>query len=113
MPRVRAYIDGFNLYHAIDKIGIPRLKWLNHFQLAKSFLKAGETLESVHFFTAVWRYDQEKQQRHVNFLKACRAVGVDVHEGNFKKGDKYCHDYNRYCRFREEKQTDVAISVKI
>jgi uncharacterized LabA/DUF88 family protein len=113
MPRVRAYIDGFNLYHAIDRIGNPLLKWVDHYRLVRSLLKTGETLESVHFFTAVWRFDRAKQQRHVNFLKACRAVGIDVHEGNFKKGDKYCHDFGRYCRFREEKQTDVAIAVKV
>ena len=29
--KVRAafYIDGFNLYHAIDRMGQPHLKWLN------------------------------------------------------------------------------------
>ena len=27
MVRVAAYIDGFNLYHAIDQLGDPLLKW--------------------------------------------------------------------------------------
>lgn len=113
MPRVRAYIDGFNLYHAIDKIDDPLLKWTNLDAVCRSLLKAGETLDEVNFFTALWRFDQAKQARHVNFLAACRAYGVKIHEGSFKKGDKYCHDFQRYCRFREEKQTDVSIAVKI
>ncbi len=28
MTRIIAYIDGFNLYHAIDSLGKPHLKWL-------------------------------------------------------------------------------------
>lgn len=113
MPKARMYIDGFNLYHAIDELNHPKLKWLNHWLLAKSLLREGEELDEVHFFTAVLTWEREKQQRHVNYLKALRAVGVTVHEANFKKTTKRCRLYERNCKFHEEKQTDVAISVKI
>lgn len=113
MSRVKVYIDGFNLYHAIDKIGDFRLKWIGYHTLSRSFLRANEQLVGISFFTAVWRYDQAKQQRHKNFIAAQRHYGVTVHEGNFATPDKYCNRQARYCRFREEKQTDVGIAVEI
>ncbi len=113
MSRVRVYIDGFNVYHAINDLGESKLKWLNHYELAMTFLRRGEFLEEVNFFTAVLFWDSEKQRRHVNYINALKASGVNVHEANFKKSRKYCRTHSIYCKFHEEKQTDVAISVKI
>ena len=49
MSKVRIYIDGFNIYHAIDPIGDPKLKWLNYWTLSKGFLRNGELLDEVNF----------------------------------------------------------------
>jgi uncharacterized LabA/DUF88 family protein len=113
MTKVRVYIDGFNLYHAIATLQKPALKWLNHHVLAQSLLRTGETLDEVNFFTAVLTWNAEKQRRHMNYIEALTAYGVVVHQTNFKKAQKYCKDEERYCRFYEEKQTDVAIAVKM
>lgn len=113
MTIVRVYVDGFNVYHAIDKQGDPRLKWLNYWQLASSLLREGERLDSVHFFTAVWRFETAKQKRHENFITALEAYGVTVHRGDFSKPKKWCAAHERYCNFREEKQTDVGIAVRM
>ena len=56
MPVVRVYIDGFNLYHAIEKTERIELKWLNLWNLSRGLLRPGEDLDEVHFFTAVWPY---------------------------------------------------------
>ena len=109
--RVRVYIDGFNLYHAIAGLKDQRLKWLNFWKLSEALLRDGEILHQVNFFTAVLTWNRGKQRRHVNFLHACRAVGVTVHEANFKQAHKLCLTYSRQCQFFEEKQTDVAIAV--
>jgi hypothetical protein len=45
--RVSFYIDGFNLYHAIDELGDDRLKWLNLTSLCQSFLRPGDQLDGV------------------------------------------------------------------
>ncbi|MFO1241201.1 MAG: hypothetical protein U1E64_12690 [Sphingomonadaceae bacterium] len=37
MRRVIVYIDGFNLYHAIDDLGQPHLKWLTYVRFQKAF----------------------------------------------------------------------------
>jgi uncharacterized LabA/DUF88 family protein len=110
---VRVYVDGFNLYHAIESLRRPDLKWLNMKALATSFLKPGERLDRVTFFTAVLNWDREKQQRHRNYIAALEAVGVTVVTSSFKKGNRYCWQHQRYCANREEKQTDVAISTSL
>ncbi|GAA4780102.1 NYN domain-containing protein [Novosphingobium ginsenosidimutans] len=113
MTIVRVYIDGFNVYHAIEQQGDPRLKWLNYWQLSQSLLRPGETLDAVHFFTAVWRFETTKQKRHENFIAALDAYGVQVHQGDFGKPKKWCATHERFCKFREEKQTDVGIAVRM
>jgi uncharacterized LabA/DUF88 family protein len=113
MPNVRMYIDGFNIYHAIEALGRPKLKWINYWALAKGMLRPEETLTEVNFFTAILNWNAEKRRRHVNYIDALRASGVSIHEANFKKAQKHCRDHARYCSFHEEKQTDVAIAVKI
>ena len=110
---LRVYIDGFNLYHAIDALKDHKLKWLNQRRLAESFCNQGEVLDEVNLFTAVLNWNAAKQKRHVNYITACKAVGVTVHEANFKKAHKKCVEFNRTCKFYEEKQTDVSIAVKM
>ena len=111
--RVRVYIDGFNLYHAIAALKDTRLKWLNFWKLSETFLRPGEALVEVNFFTAVLTWNYDKQQRHVNFIKACETVGVNVHLATFKNSYKTCMSFDRECKFFEEKQTDVAIAVRL
>ncbi len=113
MANVRTYIDGFNLYHAIAALKDNTLKWLNLVELSKGLARQGDNLEQVHFFTAILNWDHKKQQRHRNYIAALRATGVFVHEGEFKTNDRKCWAMDRFCSVREEKQTDVAIAVKM
>jgi hypothetical protein len=39
MPRVITYIDGFNLYHAVDDLKDQSLKWLDLWALSASLLR--------------------------------------------------------------------------
>ena len=101
---VSLYVDGFNLYHAIDVLKDPKLKWLNMRHLGRSFLRKDEVLKDVVFFTAVLTWNHEKQRRHRNYIAALKAVGVEVIESNFKKVGR---------REYEEKQTDVQIALRM
>lgn len=107
------YVDGFNLYHAVDALDEPTLKWLDVRSLASSYLKEHDTLERVVFFTAFNTWDPGKRQRHVNFVKALESTGVEVILSRFDRVQKYCHRQDRYCPMREEKQTDVALAVEM
>lgn len=108
--RVCVYIDGFNLYHAIDAQQDDSLKWLDIDGLGRSFLRPNEELHKCYFFTAILKWNLAKQQRHETYLIALRATGVTVREANFKSSSKYCNGYDRYCDFYEEKQSDVALA---
>lgn len=113
MTRTACYIDGFNLYHAIEALEKPHLKWLNLHGLATSFLRRGDHLEQVVYFTAIMVWNQEKSRRHREYISALRAVGVEVILSKFQSSGKHCIRFDRYCSFREEKQTDVAFSSRI
>lgn len=108
--RVGAYVDGFNLYHAIDGLGDPLLKWTDVRSLAASYVRDGETLERVAFYTAYNTWDAGKRSRHLGYVNALRASGVDVVLSQFAKIRKSCAATGRTCDFREEKRTDVAIA---
>ncbi len=111
--RVNLYVDGFNLYHAIDDLGDPQIKWLNLQVLGKSLLKAGEALGEIHYFTAIVPWDSEKSGRHRQYIRALETRGVIVTEGNFRKAPRRCPVQKQMCDHNEEKQTDVAIAVQM
>jgi uncharacterized LabA/DUF88 family protein len=113
LKRVRSYIDGFNLYHAIVALDKPHLKWLNLWSLASSFLREGEVLEEVHFFTALSTSDGQKYKRHRNYIRVLQSLSVTVHEGDFQRVSRFCSRQERTCPFQEEKRTDVGIAVKM
>jgi uncharacterized LabA/DUF88 family protein len=113
MSRVSLYIDGFNLYHAIDSLNQPRLKWLNLCDLGRSFLAPGDNVADIIFYTAVLTWNREKQARHRNYITALKAIGCVVSESRFAKVKKHCRAFDRYCDRHEEKQTDVAIATDI
>lgn len=111
--RVGFYVDGFNLYHAIDALNEPPLKWLDLASLAQSYAQEPDQLVRVVFFTAFVNWDVGKRKRHVEYVKALEARGVEVILSNFDTITKKCRTEDRYCRFKEEKQTDVGLAVSI
>lgn len=110
MVRVAAYIDGFNLYHSIDSLNDPLLKWADLRSLAASYVRDGETLERVAFYTAYNTWDPGKRARHLGYVNALSHTGVDVVLSQFAKVRRSCAASGRQCDFREEKRTDVAIA---
>lgn len=111
--RTACYIDGFNLYHAIDALNDPSLKWTDLRSLAGSYVRDGDSLERVAFFTALNTWDAGKRGRHVNYINALEATGVDVIKSNFDRVNKWCYTHERWCKLREEKQTDVSIAIEM
>lgn len=113
MSRVACYVDGFNMYHALDALGKPALKWLNLWALAESFLKSEEELIAVYYFTAIHTHDPKRCSRHKRYIDALRACGVAVVESKFQSVDRFCRKQQRSCPFLEEKQTDVAFATRL
>jgi hypothetical protein len=108
MRRVIAYVDGFNLYHAIDDLKKPHLKWVDLWQLAAGICGKGETLTQVYYFTAIptWR-PADVIGRHREYIKALTHVGVSCVIGHFKQKHRECWSCGATWIEHEEKETDV------
>ena len=50
--RVSVYIDGFNLYHALDDLGESHLKWLDLWALSQTLVRKNEAVTTVKYFSA-------------------------------------------------------------
>jgi hypothetical protein len=111
--RVGCYIDGFNLYHAIDALEDHSLKWLDLRSLAMSYLRAEHELARVVYFTALNTRNAPKRGRHLAYITAVETTGVEVVLSGFDRVGKHCRAWNRVCKFDQEKQTDVHIAVQI
>jgi uncharacterized LabA/DUF88 family protein len=118
MARVVAFVDGFNMYHALQgnttdsRPGKYRkYKWLDYMALARCFVGRQDSLQKVYLFTALATWDQGKAARHVQYLRVLRRRGVEVVMGKFKRRSRRCTECGKVYRTFEEKQTDVNIAI--
>ena len=119
--KVNLYIDGFNIYHRINeyqkKTGIC-YKWLNYRSLFQSLLKPHEEINDIYFFTAITQdFGMGVVKRHNRYITALESEGIKIVKGYFSRKKKLCRvkgcnfKGSRYFNTREEKQTDVNISL--
>jgi len=128
MKRVIFLIDGFNLYHSlIDASYDLRLhgkgtKWLNIYSLCESLLYLignNARIENIYYFTALAyhlvKQDPQKINNHKKYIKCLESTCIKICKGNFKEKDIIYRNNFIYLNLKrhEEKETDVAISVKI
>jgi hypothetical protein len=53
MARVSVFIDGFNVYHALENNPAYRkYKWLDYAALARCYIGGRDVLEKIYLFTA-------------------------------------------------------------
>lgn len=120
MAKYIFFVDGFNLYHAVDYYTLGadhfryrKYKWLNLYKLASLYVGRLDTLEKVILFTAFATWDPGKVARHKLLIRANESVGVEVVYGEFKRKDKLCRLCKRRSPSFEEKQTDVNIALSL
>ena len=125
MQRVSFIIDGFNLYHSLIQAESElrkSVKWLNINALCSSYLSTIGTvinnktsLEKIYYFSALATHlnNPQKITRHKNLIRCMEDTGVIVQLGSFKRRDITCRNCNNTFAKHEEKETDVAIAVKI
>ena len=115
MSRIVFFVDGFNVYHALDdNAQYHQYKWLNYAALARCYVTRKDIIEKVLYFTAYAHWDPAKVARHRILKKALEVEGVEIVFGKFKKRTKKCRarckmEYRTF----EEKQTDVNIAIKL
>jgi uncharacterized LabA/DUF88 family protein len=110
--RIIAFIDGFNLYHAIDDLHQNHLKWLDLWALSEAFIKSStERIEAVYYFTALATWRPDCMQRHKTYIRALETRNVTTILGHFKKKKAYCNSCKTSWDTREEKESDVNIAI--
>jgi uncharacterized LabA/DUF88 family protein len=121
--RLAFLIDGFNVYHSIVALERKKgnnVKWLDLYRLCNSYCHLfGKTakLESVYYFSALALHLQNKNpgriKRHRIYIKCLKDSAVKIELGRFKKKSVYCKNCSKKFMAYEEKETDVAIAVKV
>jgi hypothetical protein len=124
MRRVAFLFDGFNLYHSLciarRDLGGRGTLWLDLMGLSRGLLPlvgGNALLEAVYYFSALAGHaDQVKPGatgRQLTYMDALRASGVVIELGHFKARRWTCSACGKHGRKFEEKETDVAIAVRL
>ena len=112
--RTTAFVDGFNLYHALAELGQNHLKWLDLRRLLVQFAPAPQyELTRVLYFSAYATWIPDAYARHRAYVAALEATGVDVVMGKFKKKPRSCKRCGASWEGHEEKETDVNLALML
>jgi len=116
MPeRAAFYIDGFNLYHAIDDLRQPWLKWVDLRALAEMVIpRRSEAVAKVVWCSALATHKPHKMIRHRAYHAALMSLGVECVMGNFKRRPiTRCHNCRNEWQTYEEKESDVNLAIHL
>ena len=118
--RVIIMVDGYNLYHGIEKIktssGDTRhdLKWVSLPKLMHQFIDpAHHEIVEIKYFSAYADWKIDAKNRHRAYVAALKNDGVTVIMGQFKKRVRWCRNCNSRFDGYEEKKTDVNIATEM
>jgi uncharacterized LabA/DUF88 family protein len=115
VKRVRAYVDGFNLYHGLHEGFGRAYLWLDMETLVAGLLRADQHLDRVKYFTARVRRADDSRFRQVTYLEALAAhcTRLDVVEGRFQEKSSMCFACRARWTTYEEKESDVSLAVSL
>lgn len=129
--RVAVYIDGFNLYHAIDDLNyvyekgqkthrlkaadeqVQHLKWVDLRSLSESLLRDYQQLASVNYYSAYATWRKPQYVRHQCYTTALEESGVRVVMSVFKEQKRRCKKCGARWIRHEEKESDVRIAIDL
>lgn len=114
MRRVVTLVDGFNLYHALDDLHRPELKWLDLWALSNRLIRPQtEELNAVYYFSALAYWRPDSMKRHKAYMRGLEAHRVTRVLGKFKDKDRRCPKCGWHWKGHEEKETDVNIAITL
>lgn len=112
MGRTSFYVDGFNLYHVLDRF-CPECKWLDLRRVLRSVIPASESISDLYYFSALAHWKPERVFRHRAYIDALKASGVAVVLGRFKDKERRCRLCQKSYVAHEEKRTDVNVALRM
>ncbi|MCK9265269.1 NYN domain-containing protein [bacterium] len=123
MRKIIYIIDGFNLYHSVRDLKTytgSSAKWLDISSLCKSYIYLfgkDVLLEKIFYFSAIPYYLKDKSpdkiKRQKDYQLCLESTGIQIELARFKSKNVYCDRCNSTILKHEEKETDVAMAVKI
>src|ERR1700722_16624785 len=83
--------DGFNLYHALDQLKQPHLKWLDlRLLFSRLSRPKSQIVTQILFFSAYPTWKPASYLRHRQYVNALLTTGVTPVLGQFKNKPKQC-----------------------
>jgi uncharacterized LabA/DUF88 family protein len=121
MKRLMFLVDGFNLYHSLQKAPhfiknkkkYQKYKWLDIRKLCELYIEKDEKIVAIKYFTAFAFWRPDSCRRHEQYIKALASVGVVTIFGKFYRKYRVCSKCNQYYESHEEKRTDVNIAISL
>jgi uncharacterized LabA/DUF88 family protein len=124
MLRTAFLIDGFNLFHsariAARDLGGDGAKWLDIRALCEDHLHVigrGAEICSISYFSALAVHleatNPDVTRRHRAFITCLEDTGIHVELAHFKPKQVICPACGTRTTRYEEKETDVAIAIKL
>lgn len=113
MPRVIAYIDGFNLYFGMKSVYGHQYTWLNVEGVSNTITTAPDVLVATKYFTSRVTNDPPKEKRQKTYLEALSAAtGTQILYGRYQviTGGIVCRSCHASWDSVREKMTDVQIA---
>ncbi len=122
--RVSFLVDGFNVYHSAKEarhaLGGTSTLWLDLPSLLSSYLSIlgkEAQFEEIYYFSALATHMDSVRPgtttRHRAYLDCLRGAGAKIELGRFKRKGVWCKKCRVEHEHFEEKETDVAISIKL
>ncbi len=92
MNRVIAYIDGFNLYYGLRESHWKFYYWLNLQSLVQKYIKTGQKLEVVKYFTSIFSDPADKHDRQNVYLEALQTLkDLQIFYGHYLTEQVECY----------------------
>lgn len=114
LEKVICFVDGFNLYHALDAIKQPYLKWLDLRKLFTLLSRPqSQVITQILFFSAYPTWKPNSYLRHRHYVAALQSTGVTPVMGHFKRKSKECRSCGVKWESHEEKETDVNLALAL
>ena len=111
--RAAFYVDGFNLFHAVDALERPHLHWLDLKALARSIAPRSEAIRRVTWVTAFRPQARNRLSLHQAYAEALKATGVQCLTGHFVIYSDHCNACGHRWNVSEEKQSDVNLALAL
>jgi uncharacterized LabA/DUF88 family protein len=113
--RIVCFVDGLNLFHAISRLKIPHLNWIDLQALTKFYIKSrDEEVTRILYFSALATHmDESSQKIQQSYVTALQLRNIKPVLGHFKQKDRYCPKCLSHSRAHEEKETDVNIALAL